>query len=416
MSIFNALEFDGINSLDYGIYITGEAVFNSPQRSVEAVTVPGRNGDVLLDLGRYENIEVTYHAGVFGVDQSEFASKIRTFRNMLASKIGYKRITDTYNPTEYRLGSFIAPVDVTPTSMNRAGEFDIVFNCKPQRFLMDGESAIEVTDGQQLYNPTPFESQPLLAVYGHGDINLGGQSISIGDVEIGDIQIYNGRTSGSSSFSFGFNANKLNEGDIITVPGLKVEWSFTLKSTYDSGYTVSSFTPSSPVGLSVQNASITGARTAYLSFVADDIQVAYATSGSMSTLLDASLSMAYSIKKGSTTSSYTQSFTLKLYYFPSNDSLQWSITPQSSANIFDFTRVSTVAPITAYSTKSALAQPVYIDFEIGEAYGYISGELTSLDNVLTLPSDLPTLAPGSNLIEFDNTITAMAINPRWWIL
>ena len=41
--------FGGVDSSDYGIYISGEAVYNAPQRAVEFVDVPGRNGAIAID-------------------------------------------------------------------------------------------------------------------------------------------------------------------------------------------------------------------------------------------------------------------------------------------------------------------------------------------------------------------------------
>ena len=46
--------YGGVNSADYGIYITGEAVYNAPERDVEFVEVPGRNGALTLDNERYK--------------------------------------------------------------------------------------------------------------------------------------------------------------------------------------------------------------------------------------------------------------------------------------------------------------------------------------------------------------------------
>ena len=54
--IFKRLYFDGQSSGTYGVYITGEAVYNAPARDVEMVTIPGRNGQLALDKGRFENI------------------------------------------------------------------------------------------------------------------------------------------------------------------------------------------------------------------------------------------------------------------------------------------------------------------------------------------------------------------------
>ena len=106
-SIYKGLVFDDIDSRDYGIYITGSSVFNSPERDVEMIEIPGRNGSYALDNGRFNNIEVTYPAGLFGGSEADFASGIRAFRNALASRIGYKRLEDDYNPNEYRMAVFL---------------------------------------------------------------------------------------------------------------------------------------------------------------------------------------------------------------------------------------------------------------------------------------------------------------------
>ena len=84
MAIFNSLTFDGQNSLDNGVYITAESSYDAPERDIEEIEIAGRNGAFLLDKGRWKNIEVTYKAGAFGSNQTEFASKIKNFRNLLA--------------------------------------------------------------------------------------------------------------------------------------------------------------------------------------------------------------------------------------------------------------------------------------------------------------------------------------------
>lgn len=138
-AIFKSLTFDGESSRDYGIYITGEAVFNAPEREVEMIAIPNRNGAFALDKGRFENIEVTYPAGVFAGSETDFAKAISDFRNMLCSRKGYCRLTDEYNPDEFRLAVYKSGLEVDPVAL-RAGEFDITFECKPQRYLMSGEN------------------------------------------------------------------------------------------------------------------------------------------------------------------------------------------------------------------------------------------------------------------------------------
>ena len=144
--IFNSLVFGGVNSADYGIYITGEGVFNAPKRAVNMVAVPGRNGSIAIDQGHWENIEVTYPAGTFGMDEQEFRTALSNFRNAIASQVGYQRLTDTYHPDEYRMAIYMDGLEVEPTTCNKAGEFDLKFDCKPQRWLTAGE--VPVTIGE----------------------------------------------------------------------------------------------------------------------------------------------------------------------------------------------------------------------------------------------------------------------------
>ena len=70
-AIYKTLTFDGESSRTYGVYITGEAVYNAPEREVEMISIPGRSGQLALDKGRFENIEVTYPAGIFADNEEE---------------------------------------------------------------------------------------------------------------------------------------------------------------------------------------------------------------------------------------------------------------------------------------------------------------------------------------------------------
>ena len=67
--------------------------------------------------------------------------------------------------------------DVVP--MNNAGEFEITFNCKPQRYLLTGETAIELTVDGTITNPTLFDAQPLIVVTGRGDLGINSQTVTI---------------------------------------------------------------------------------------------------------------------------------------------------------------------------------------------------------------------------------------------
>ena len=138
-SLYKGFTFDGIDSRDYGVYISGDAVFDSPERDVEMIEIPGRNGSFALDKGRFGNITVSYPAGIFGEDEASFREGIRALRNALASRKGYCRLEDDYNPNEYRMAVYKKGLEVDPALL-KAGEFTIEFDCQPQRFLKSGEN------------------------------------------------------------------------------------------------------------------------------------------------------------------------------------------------------------------------------------------------------------------------------------
>lgn len=135
--------YDGKSTREFGVYITGKDVFNAPERAVEMISIPGRDGEYALDQGHFNNIEVTYRAGIVADSTTDFAEAISNFRNWLASREGYCRLTDEYNTEEYRMAVFKNAIALEHEGL-LTGEFDVTFDCKPQRFLAIGEELTEI--------------------------------------------------------------------------------------------------------------------------------------------------------------------------------------------------------------------------------------------------------------------------------
>lgn len=390
--VFNNLNFAGVNSIDYGIYITGEAVYNVPERSVEFVSIAGRDGDLILDNGHFENIEVTYPAGCFGEDQTSFADKVRAFRNAIASKKGYQRLTDSYNPNEYRLATFVNGVEVDPTSYGRAGEFELVFNCQPFRYLMSGESEIEVASGSKIANPTPFESKPLIEVEGYGTLNIGEYEIELEDAVLGEVDVTE-RTTYTRAY---LNMDLFNIGDTVTAK-VTIGYQFVSSGVYADSFALVS-----------GNASIKRqGNVLYITFTAPF------TSGSSSSSTLSAIVRA-SIKGTTTTDNVTINATIGYHSAVGGDDIYASATTTSASGTFVAARLPKMEiQAIADSTIPILGHPTYIDCDIGQAYRIVDGEIYSLDSHIDLGSDLPILDVGETEITFDNTMTSVKIVPRW---
>lgn len=378
-SIFKTLTFDGRSSSEFNVYITGEGVFNAPERAVEMISIPGRNGAFALDYGRFENIEITYNCGIAGDDDADFASAISDFRNWLCSRNGYVRLSDDYNAGEYRMAVYKSGLEVTAENL-KAGEFPVVFECKPQRFLTSGEDTISVTSGDTITNSTLFDARPLLEITGYGNINLGNNTITFDGQDIGDIIIagstyaigpYNATTS-TATKTITVDASLLRAGDAFTV---------TTKSTFY---------------LRTQN----GGQTIITEPISRHLFEASFAKGTSSTQTD-SVSGAYSAA-------------ISIAYNGNNAVTITNVCTMTAHANTSTQAIIEMSNISAYSTMPSDTSNVYIDLDIGEAWTEIGGEIASLNNRVTMPAELPTLTPGANTITFDNTITQFDIVPRWW--
>lgn len=175
----NYITFDSQDLRNYGLYISGSNVFNAPERAYDVITIPGRNGALLGSERRLDNIEVSYPAFIY----SNLKNNIAGLRSFLLSRVGYKRLIDTYHPSEYRLGYYAGGLDAEMTAKLDAGQFDLTFNCKPQRFLLSGDTPVTLTASGTVTNPTLFDAQPLIRVYGTGSITVNGVTITISEAD-----------------------------------------------------------------------------------------------------------------------------------------------------------------------------------------------------------------------------------------
>lgn len=132
----NYFILNGVDSREYGVYINGQGTFGAPKKAYNYYNVPGRNGALLGNEHRLENISVSYEAFIY----TNFSENLAAFRSFLLSLNGYTRLSDSYHPDEFRLAVYEGPMDPEVTRMNDAGSFVITFSCKPQRFLYSGET------------------------------------------------------------------------------------------------------------------------------------------------------------------------------------------------------------------------------------------------------------------------------------
>lgn len=134
------LKFDGVDiESTYSLMVDGASTWTKPARDVELVHVPGRNGDLLFDNGCWRNVEISYSMLI----RKDWKTDFETFASWLVSHVGYFRLEDPErHPGVYRMAEFAGSIEPDLWFTTETGQFTITFNCKPQQWLLTGETAI----------------------------------------------------------------------------------------------------------------------------------------------------------------------------------------------------------------------------------------------------------------------------------
>lgn len=172
MGMIHTFDFGGVLSSDLGLIIDGSGVYPVPERDLEAVEVPGRNGDLTYDNGKYKNIDITYNCMI-----DHFRESYEAIRKKLMPLTGYQKLRDSYQPDRYRMARLSGGLNPTLGAHKRRAQVTLTFNCKPQVYLEYGDIAVDVSDS--IYNPTGYPSYPEIIVTGTGTIQINDQLITV---------------------------------------------------------------------------------------------------------------------------------------------------------------------------------------------------------------------------------------------
>lgn len=159
--------YNGVSSLDLGITVVGTGTYPVPARNLIFESVPGRSGDLIVDQGNYPNVHVTYHCTCL----TGLSAALDSLAALLMAQTTYRRLEDSYHTDIYRMAicdTALSPEVFSPDHGQgyKGGNFDITFNCRPQKWLKSGETPrrYSATGSSHLIltNPTPFTALPLI--------------------------------------------------------------------------------------------------------------------------------------------------------------------------------------------------------------------------------------------------------------
>ena len=177
----------GENSTNYGMVVSEPPAFDKPVRKQTVYKVPGRNGAIVFQEDAWEDVTRSYK--VFVAEDTQYdsggqavsgtlAEKVADIAEWLYSKKGYTRLEDNFEPDYYRL-AYYSGGDSFTDELIQVGEATLKFTCRPERFLKSGETAVTVTNGDTMTNPTKYASKPLIYIVGSGDVSVSISGVTI---------------------------------------------------------------------------------------------------------------------------------------------------------------------------------------------------------------------------------------------
>ena len=196
----DSFTFGTVTSSSLNVYISGSGIYTAPEREYDFITVPGRDGELLGPSKRLQNVSIKYPCFF----SRSLVDKAKELKSKLLAVVGYANLSDTYDTTHFRKAVYVGGTQFKPTQNLEAAEFELMFSCKPQKWLNTGTQKTTLTANGSISNPTVFASQPLITVTGYGEIYIGSKLITIANVftditidcEMGDC--YHGTENGNA--------------------------------------------------------------------------------------------------------------------------------------------------------------------------------------------------------------------------
>ena len=145
--------YNGISSADMGVRIQSKNIRSVPKYDISSVSIPGRDGELLVPSGRFPNVTVSYTCFVPAKSIAELGEKITAIKAWLYTEPDrYHILTDSYDTLFFRKAVISNKLDIGE-QCRKIGTFTITFSCYPFRYSNDGQRKIESTEAVTLINP-----------------------------------------------------------------------------------------------------------------------------------------------------------------------------------------------------------------------------------------------------------------------
>lgn len=155
--------FKGIDSREMGVIVTAMPETVRAERRIESITVAGRNGSLHTDEGVYESYDRTMECALI---------KRAKLDEITAWLVGSGEMTFSTEPDKVYRVTIANKISIAQM-MRVFQKFQVVMDTQPFKYSVNAAGdALELTAPTTIRNSGTVYSEPLITVYGSGDITL----------------------------------------------------------------------------------------------------------------------------------------------------------------------------------------------------------------------------------------------------
>jgi len=170
--------YKGIRSKDMHLRVLNDVSFAAPTRDANMIQVPGRDGDLVIDNGRYNSVIRSIPCRLEAPNHMNVENLISQINNWLVSDTKFHEF-EWENDPDFMYQATIEGDVISQRVLSRYGKTAIDFRLHPIKYLRSTLTPRQITTGTSIFNQFSIEAKPLIRIIGSGNItiNIGGRPL-----------------------------------------------------------------------------------------------------------------------------------------------------------------------------------------------------------------------------------------------
>ena len=163
--------YKGKNATEMHLRVLNNVSFSSPTRDVNSIQVPGRDGDLMMDNGRFNSVIRSVPCRVEVPNGVDIEQAINNINNWLIDDGRFHEF-EWDSDSEFRYLARVNGDVVTRRLLSRLGNTTIDFRLHPIKYLKSSFVDFLVNSGDNVTNHFSVEAKPELYIVGSGNITI----------------------------------------------------------------------------------------------------------------------------------------------------------------------------------------------------------------------------------------------------